>query len=384
MARIRSGRPARAATQPAKATPAARKQPRPSATSSYAFAAEGGKRARQRVKAADDGAGGKGKGRAAPKDDVERALAGMASDDDDELDRLRFRPGADDDEELDSDAAGTSGDEAPRASARKPAKVCLALQRIGGVHSAQTLQQATKPVSNDVDLSEGGGADEEDEDDDGDDYVNIDELLDDDDDAAPVAPGGNESESDDADIDGLDALVNSLPTADGALQPDGGPARKRRRVEERTEAMAENEHAAFGGDSHGKLRLEDMLSSLPAAQKATLRKTLRPLAVTEPTPAVAADGAPAAPRNVLKAPGPLPTPLPSVVQAKVDREAANEQLGKELEGWNATLRKSALRFSSLMHLAQEYRTVKGIGVEGQAFGGNRLTLPLGSASSTLR
>ena len=84
----------------------------------------------------------------------------------------------------------------------------------------------------------------------------------------------------------------------------------------------------------GKIRLEDMLSALPSNHLASLRKALKPLT------AKAGPHDEGAVRNPIKRPGPLPAPLPLLHQAKIDRQAANERLGQDLDDWNETSRLS--------------------------------------------
>jgi U3 small nucleolar RNA-associated protein 14 len=218
------------------------------------------------------------------------------------------------------------------------------------------------------------------DDEDGEGYLDLSEMLgrpgqpspssdaesDDDDGADDVESESNEEledeEDDDEDKDDetnlarLSNYVESLPATKRKGEDGNSAERKRRRVvlQEKTELMPESEFTVVGRSGDGKLNflvcpicsicltqlffagtlnIDDLLESFPNAQKSDLRKTLKPAASTATQPSN---------KSILKAPGPLPAPLPTVEQAKIRRRAANEKLETEVDKWNETVRASKL------------------------------------------
>lgn len=347
MARQRSGRPAKPSPSTTKAkskSKASTKRPSSNFANAYTFtpAAKGKATARSRIDEEErEAASGKGKGKGkAREEDDEVTLDGIRMGGGDE--ELAFDD--DEDEDIDSDEADTDGEAGP---SRPPPKQVRTFPLC--CPARFSLHAKTTKAKGDIDLDE----DSEDSEEEG---FDIDEMLDRPDILADMGSSDSDDEVDEVEsasesgLDKLDAFVTSLPAETQQVDEQEEAPRKRRRLQERTEASTENEFAAIGVRDQGaraaphlrrcnlnhacsgKLRLEDLLSTLPAAQRTQLKRTLRPLATadtsTEPS------------KNPIKGKGPLPAPLPHLYQEKIDRQAANELLGKEIETWNDTLRQS--------------------------------------------
>lgn len=275
-------------------------------------------------------------------EDILSRIRGLNSDDSDQ--------DIDDDEELDSDLADTDGEDGPGESQKQRSRA-----------------PAKKSGQAEIDLNEDSDGPEEDNTGDG--MVDLSTMLDlqpqespEDSDSDQLSQDSDENgtEDDDEALDKLNAFISSLPTDQQAqlAESSGG---KKRKLAERTESQPENEFATVGG--HKKLRLEDMLSTLPAGQAKSMKKSLKPLITSKDS------------QNA----GPLPAPLDSRSQAKLDRQAAREKLSGEVDKWNTTVSQSMYSISpsrissvALTILA----IVKGIGSKTSDLGTHRITLPL--------
>ncbi|KAF8510410.1 Utp14-domain-containing protein [Hysterangium stoloniferum] len=134
----------------------------------------------------------------------------------------------------------------------------------------------------------------------------------------PFAPSDDEPMSDEEALDNLDAFVSKLEygtkrkaeeATDKAEDEALNVPRKRRMIQERTEAGAEGEfgvHAAAGS----KLQLDDLLAPLASNPSLlALKKSTKPLTKGDA----------------------LPAPLPLRTQERLDREAAYEQTKEEAD-----------------------------------------------------
>lgn len=262
------------------------------------------------------------------------------------------------DEELDSDMADTDGEDGPVVE-KKP--------------KGKASQHA------EIDLNEDEPSIEPEEDG----MVDLSTMLDlhppeqeesDSDDSAGFSEDEDEEEdsaNEDA-VDKLNSFIQALPGQQADADADEGPSKKRK-LAERTETQPESEFAPLNNSK--KLRLEDMLASLPASQAKQVKKSIKPILKSQD-----ADRADA---SVLNRAGALPAPLDSRSQAKLDRKIARDQLDGEVDKWNPTVAESAFLWSShiltcsiviLTHVLS--RTVRGIGSKDSEFGQHRITLPL--------
>ncbi|CAK9781527.1 Utp14-domain-containing protein [Cutaneotrichosporon oleaginosum] len=155
---------------------------------------------------------------------------------------------------------------------------------------------------------------EEDEDDDDDE-----EVFDED----PELPSDLSDDDEDAGLDGLDAFVDSLASADKKRKADTGePAAKKRRV-----LPVQAAPGVGDGDlalkSKTKVDLASLISSNPALSGAS---ALLPSKTDKKS------------SSVLKS-GVLPAPLPTVVQDRLDREAAYEKTREEGQKWSGLMKR---------------------------------------------
>lgn len=140
-------------------------------------------------------------------------------------------------------------------------------------------------------------------------------------------------------ISGLDSSTKRKTTEDedAAVVEDNAPRKKRKLIQERNEAGAENEFAASGElefescntppyldklylVGHTKLNFEDLLAPLAGQSDNldTLKKSTRVLTSSK--------------NKALSA------PLPQRAQDRLDREAAYEQTKQEVDKWQATMK----------------------------------------------
>ncbi|THH10407.1 hypothetical protein EW145_g1352 [Phellinidium pouzarii] len=146
--------------------------------------------------------------------------------------------------------------------------------------------------------------------------------------------GSDEDEADLSALDDLDKLVSGLETSAKRKAADedelNGESfsipqikKKKRLFRDRTEAGAESEFGArIAGSS--KLSLDDLLTPLASKPSvlSSLKKSVKPLASSS------------GPKNQ-----PLPAPLPTRTQEKLDREAAYEQTKQEVDKWSETMKR---------------------------------------------
>ena len=154
-------------------------------------------------------------------------------------------------------------------------------------------------------------------------------------------------------LDALNQFVSGLETAGKRKASDEdeklekveelGQAKKRKRLlRDRTEGGVENEFSASAGgtstnimltcltfvltstEGPSKLSLDDLLKPLASKQDAlaSLKKAVKPLAD------------PSNPKNQ-----PLPAPLPTRTQERLEREAAYEQTKQEVDKWTDTMKR---------------------------------------------
>lgn len=133
------------------------------------------------------------------------------------------------------------------------------------------------------------------------------------------------------------------------------PSKKRKLIPVQTESRNEGEmlpSTTSAGNGEGRaadpVKLEDLLSNLtPTVELSDFKKILKPLASTKSTKT-----------------GPIPAPLETLLQQKIEREAAYELTKKEMTKWDETTK-----------LAQ--------GLSGKSTDGkNRLVVPANKISST--
>ncbi|PFH47591.1 hypothetical protein AMATHDRAFT_181790 [Amanita thiersii Skay4041] len=169
-------------------------------------------------------------------------------------------------------------------------------------------------------------SDEEDEDED-----EEDEDAESEDDQLNFAPSEDDEDEPDEALQELETFITSLdpsdkkrktPSDSDATTPrEDGPKRKKRQViKERTEAGTENEFRAQSAGS--KLKLEDLLASLPSNPSLQfLKKSTKDLTSTS-----------------AKSGKKLSAPLPHRTQERIDREAAYEQTKGEVNKWKETMK----------------------------------------------
>ncbi|PWZ01828.1 Utp14-domain-containing protein [Testicularia cyperi] len=164
-----------------------------------------------------------------------------------------------------------------------------------------------------------------------------DENSSDDDNDGTGSEDGNNSSKLQKHMDSFAATATSSKRAAdaGSGEEDDGPSTKRSRrvLSERTEAIPETEFAASGSGS--TLRLQDFLDPLASSVSfADIRKTAKVLGnkkggnQTGHAPVASKQGG-----------GALAAPLPSVVQDRLDRQAAYSVTRDEVQGWQPTINK---------------------------------------------
>ncbi|CAA2976697.1 Hypothetical predicted protein [Olea europaea subsp. europaea] len=218
----------------------------------YEYSARGNKKANKRIQG-DAQEKSKGKGRAVDDGD----------DDESDMDRPAYTLGggsdvefhSSQDEEIDSDMADTSGEEDNSTSKSKPKR--------------NLSSQSKRQSANEIDLDEEQDLSNSE---DGEDYVDLSTMLD-----RPSAPapsdsseGESGSDSEDQESDALSisedenaedaaeklqSLINALPQQPGKRPSDGDASvtsKKRRKVmDEQTEAWEENQFASMGVKGEG-------------------------------------------------------------------------------------------------------------------------------------
>ncbi|BEI85270.1 hypothetical protein CcaverHIS002_0506710 [Cutaneotrichosporon cavernicola] len=157
------------------------------------------------------------------------------------------------------------------------------------------------------------------EDDEDEDDEDEDEVFDED----PELPSDLSDDDDDAGMDGLDAFVDSLTSADKKRKTDADePAAKKRRVLPVQAAPGVGD-GDFALKSKTKVDLASLISSNPALSGAS---ALLPSKSDKKS------------SSVLKS-GVLPAPLPTVVQDRIDREAAYEKTREEGQKWSGLMKR---------------------------------------------
>ncbi|KAG1742619.1 Utp14 protein-domain-containing protein [Suillus paluster] len=117
----------------------------------------------------------------------------------------------------------------------------------------------------------------------------------------------------------LDPAQDKKRKSDDALATQSLP-KKRRLIEERTEAGAEGEFGVSAGGSRA-LKLDDLLAPLTSSSALTaLKQSTKPLTSTSTKTKT------------------LSAPLPQRAQERLDREAAYEQTKEEVDKWSATMK----------------------------------------------
>ncbi|KAI5118044.1 hypothetical protein M0805_005893 [Coniferiporia weirii] len=152
-------------------------------------------------------------------------------------------------------------------------------------------------------------------------------------DAGLDVSGSDEDEPDLSALDNLGSFVSGLETGakrkaadedeDNAEEVGVSQIKKKKRLlKDRTEASAESEFGARAGSS--KLSLDDLLTPLASKPStlSSLKKATKPLASSSN------------PKNQ-----PLPAPLPTRTQERLDREAAYEQTKQEVDKWSETMKR---------------------------------------------
>lgn len=236
---------------------------------------------------------------------------------------------SEDDEELDSDMADTDGEEGP---VKKP-------QKKPESNSKKSAKAMEIDLNEDSDAEPEQGSDVEA----ADGMVDLSQMLD-----APYSDSESEGgpseelpsededqEDEEAAVDKLDAYIESLGHGQAGEDPQAAGQQKKRKLAERTETQPESEFAPVGSKASKKLRIEDMLSTLPADQAKDMQKSLKPI-IQKST----GDNSQS---STLKRAGAMPAPLDSRSQAKLDRKAAKAKLDEHVDGWNAAVAQSMSR-----------------------------------------
>lgn len=237
------------------------------------------------------------------------------------------------DEELDSDMADTDGEEGPVQ--KKPKKSSGSTTKGRGRQEAEIDLNEDEPEFEEQEAQEDG-------------MVDLSTMLDlqppseeDSDSDQSAKFSDDEADSDDVEqeeaLNKLNAFVQGLPgqqhqSADG----EEGAGSKKRKLTERTETQPESEFAPVNQSK--KLRLEDMLATLPAGQAKEVKKSIKPMLKSQDSGTQQQSDS--AGTSTLQRTGPLPAPLDSRSQARLDRQAAREKLSGEVDKWNASVSQS--------------------------------------------
>ncbi|THH18267.1 hypothetical protein EW146_g2683 [Bondarzewia mesenterica] len=289
------------------------------------------------------------------------------SDDDIDRDALRARLigenqddekiDSDDDEELDSDEAFEESDEERFAGFSFNSKVSVPEEEeeeegepdefidvldvldgrgepdLGGEEKVTRVDEGVEGRSeDDDDKSKDGGSSEDQEESDGEGSTEGDPDL---------MLSADEEDASGA-LEDLGTFITSLETgkkrkADATEAPGDTPRRKKRIIEERTEAGAENEFAAHVSGS-ARLYLDDLLAPL-ASQSSNLLSLKQSAKVLTSS----------------KAGTVLSAPLPQRTQERLDRQAAYEQTKEEAEHLSFPLQAEPVGKTSNLELAAKFK-----------------------------
>ncbi|BEJ16170.1 hypothetical protein CspHIS471_0507750 [Cutaneotrichosporon sp. HIS471] len=182
--------------------------------------------------------------------------------------------------------------------------------------SAFRDEEEDEEEDDDEEMEEG---DEDEDDDEDDEDEDEDEVFDE----GPELPSDLSDDDDEAGMDGLDAFVDSLTSADKKRKADTDePAAKKRRVLPVQAAPGVGD-GDFALKSKTKVDIASLISSNPALSGAS---ALLPSKSDKKS------------SSVLKS-GVLPAPLPTVVQDRIDREAAYEKTREEGQKWSGLMKR---------------------------------------------